>query len=39
MLTILYLFVDTKTLMLAADHNYKFTSGMTIRYLTYWNYA
>ena len=34
MLTLLWL-VNTKTLMLAVDLNYEFTSGVTIKYLTH----
>ena len=39
MLTILYLLVNNKTIMLAVDRTYEFTSVTTIMYLTYWTYA
>ena len=39
MLTILYLLVNNKTLMLSVDRNYEFTSGMMIPYLTHLPYA
>ena len=39
MLTILYFFVNTKTLMMALDCYYDFTSGVVIPYLTHWTYA
>ena len=39
MLNIYYLLVNDKTIMLSVDFNYEFTNGMTILYLTYYNYA
>ena len=39
MLTILYLLVNTKTIMLALYRTYEFTSGMKVLYLTYWTLA
>ena len=37
-LTILYLLVNTKHIMLVVERTYEFTNGMMIPYLTYWNY-
>ena len=39
MLTWLYYFVNTETLMLDVDHNYKFTNERTILFSTYQAYA
>ena len=38
MLTILYLLVNTKNLILVVYRTYKFISGTAIPYLTYWDY-
>ena len=38
MLTILYLFVNTLTLVMVMDRTYKFINGITILYLMYWDY-
>ena len=39
MLTVLYLLVNTKTLMLAMELTYEFTNRNTIPYFTYWTYS
>ena len=39
MLTILFWLVNNKTLMLVMDRTYKFTIGMKILHLTYFNDA
>ena len=39
MLNILYLLVNTETLMLDVDRTYEFTSEITIPCLMYWAYA
>ena len=39
MLTKLYLWVNTKTLMLVLERTYECTIGMTDPYLNYWTYA
>ena len=39
MLNVVYLLVNTKTLMLVVDRTYEFTSGVIIPYLTYWTYS
>ena len=39
MLTILFLLVNTITLNLVLDRTYDIINGMTILFLTYWNYS
>ena len=39
MLTILYIFVNTITLVLFVDRTYEFINGTTIPNLRYWTYA
>ena len=39
MLTILLLLVNNITITLVLDHTWEFINGMTILYLTYWNYS